>query len=85
MRRIAKIVCLLVLSLAILLFSYAAIYLHTPADVKGPKKTIAIRRGMTFREVAHLLADAGIIRGITRFVLLGQLSGLVGTTIGSGS
>jgi UPF0755 protein len=77
MKRIVKIACLLVLSLAILLFSYAAIYLHTPSDVKGPRKTIGIRRGMTFREVTHLLADEGIITGITRFVLLGQLSGAV--------
>jgi UPF0755 protein len=74
MKRIIGIACLLVLSLAIILSIYAAIYLRTPSHVKRLKKTIAIRRGMTFREVACLLEDEGIIRGIRRFILLGKLS-----------
>ena len=75
MKRTVGIACLLVLSLAIILFFYTAIYLRTPSDVKGLEKTIDIRRGMTFKEVAYLLEDEGIIRGIRRFILLGRLSG----------
>jgi len=75
MKRIVGIACLLVLSLAIILFFYTAIYLRTPSDVKGLEKTIDVRRGMTFKEVAYLLEDEGIIRGIKRFILLGRLSG----------
>jgi UPF0755 protein len=75
MKRIIGIAFLLVLSLVIILFVYTAIYLRTPADVKGPKETVAIRRGMTFRGVAHLLEDEGIVRGSKRFILLGRLLG----------
>ena len=75
MKRTLGITFLLVLSLAVILFSYTAIYLRTPSDVQGLKKTIAIRRGMTFKEVAYLLGDEGIIRGIKAFVLWGELSG----------
>ena len=75
MKRIVKIAYLLVLPLAVILFSYAVIYLRTPSHVNGLTKTIAIRRGMTFREVAQLLGDEGIIRGINRFILLGKFSG----------
>jgi UPF0755 protein len=76
MKRILGITFLIVLSLAVILFSYTAIYLRTPSHVKGLKKTIAIRRGMTFKEVAYLLGDEGIIRGIKAFVLWGELSGV---------
>jgi UPF0755 protein len=75
MRRIIGIACLLVLSVAVITFIYSAVYLRTPASEKGLRKTIAIRRGMTFREVAILLEEEGIIRGMRRFVLLGKLSG----------
>jgi UPF0755 protein len=75
MKRIVKIAYLLVLPLAVILFFYAVIYLRTPSHVNGLTKTIAIRRGMTFREVAQLLGDEGIIRGINRFILLGKFSG----------
>jgi len=75
MKRTVGIASLLVLSFAIILFFHTAIYLRTPSHVKGLKKTVAIRRGMTFKEVAHLLGDEGIIRGIWRFILWGRLSG----------
>jgi UPF0755 protein len=75
MKRIVGIALLFILSVGVILFVYTAIYLRTPADEKGPTKTIGIRRGMTFREVAYLLEEEGIIRGIRRFVLLGELSG----------
>ncbi|UCD70570.1 MAG: endolytic transglycosylase MltG [Syntrophobacterales bacterium] len=75
MKRIIKIAYLLVLPLAIILFIYTAIYLRTPSHVEGFKKTITIRRGMTFKEVAQLLGDEGIIRGIKQFILLGKFSG----------
>ncbi len=75
MKRIVKIAYLLVLPLAIMLFLYTALYLRTPSHVKGLKETITIRRGMTFREVAQLLGDRGIIRGTERFTLLGKFSG----------
>ena len=75
MRRILGITFLLALSLAVILSSYTAIYLRTPSHVRGLKKTIAIRRGMAFKEVAYLLGDEGIIRGIRAFILWGKLSG----------
>ncbi len=75
MKRTIGIAFLFVLVVAIVLFSYAAIYLRTPLDEKGGEKTIAVRRGMNFREVACLLEEEGIIRGIGRFVLLGKLWG----------
>ena len=75
MKRFVGIASLLVLSLAVILFFYTAIYLRTPSHVKGLKTTIAIPRGMTFKEVAHLLGDEGIIRGIWPFILWGKLSG----------
>jgi UPF0755 protein len=75
MKRIVGIASLLVLSLTVILFFYTAIYLRTPSHVKGPKKTINIRRGMTFREVAHLLGDEGIIKGSRLFIFWGRLSG----------
>jgi len=76
MKRTVGIASLLLLSFAIILFFYTAIYLRTPSHVGGFKKTIAIRRGMTFKEVAHLLGDEGIIRGSWRFMLWGRLSGV---------
>jgi UPF0755 protein len=75
MKRILGITFLLILSMAVILFSYTAIYLRTPSHVKGLKKTIAIRRGMSFKEVAYLLGDERIIRGIKAFILWGKLSG----------
>lgn len=75
MKRIVGISCLAILSLAIILFAYGAVYLRTPAYEKGAKKTIAIRKGMTFKEAAQLLEEQGIIRGIRRFILLGRISG----------
>ena len=75
MKRIVKIAYLLILPLAIILFLYTAMYLRTPSHVKGLKTTITIRRGMTFKQVAQLLGDKEIIRGINRFILLGKFSG----------
>ena len=75
MKRIVKFAYLLVLPLAIILFLYTAMYLRTPSHVKGLKTTITIRRGMTFKQVAQLLGDKEIIRGINRFILLGKFSG----------
>jgi len=75
MKRIVGIACLFALVLVIILFVYSALYLRTPCDGKGLKKTVAVRRGMAFREVAYLLEDQGIIKGVTRFILLGRLSG----------
>ena len=75
MKRTVGIASLLVLSFAIILFFHTAIYLRTPSHVGGLKKTVAIRRGMTFKEVAHLLGDEEIIGGIWRFILWGRLSG----------
>ncbi|MFB0507691.1 MAG: endolytic transglycosylase MltG [Thermodesulfobacteriota bacterium] len=75
MKRIVGIASLLVVSMAITLFFYTALYLRTPSHVKGIEKTIVIRRGMTFREVTHLLRDEGIIKGSRRFILWGRLSG----------
>jgi UPF0755 protein len=75
MKRIVGISFLLILSVAVILFIYSAVYLRTPAGEKGAKKTIVIRRGMTFREVAYILEEKGTIRGMRRFVLLGKLSG----------
>ncbi|MFQ5842217.1 MAG: endolytic transglycosylase MltG, partial [Thermodesulfobacteriota bacterium] len=75
MKRFVGIASLLVLALAVILFFYTAMYLHTSSHVKGLKKTVAIRRGMSFREVAHLLGDKGIISGSRRFILWGRLSG----------
>jgi UPF0755 protein len=75
MKRIVGIAFLLVFSAAGILFFSTALYLRTPSDVKGVKKTINIRRGMTFREVAHLLRDGEIIKGSRRFILWGRLSG----------
>ena len=75
MKRTVGIASLLVVSMAITLFFYTALYLRTPSHVKGIKKTIVIRRGMTFREVTHLLRDEGVIKGSRRFILWGRLSG----------
>ncbi len=75
MKRIGKIAYLFILPLAVILFIYTALYLRTPSHVKGLKKTITIPRGMTFKEVAQLLGDKGIIRGTKRFILLGKFSG----------
>lgn len=75
MKRIVWIPCLFILVLVIILFVYSVLYLRTPCDGKGLKKTVAVRRGMAFREVAYLLEDQGIIKGVTRFILLGRLSG----------
>ncbi len=75
MKRTVGIASLFILALVIILFVYSALYLRTPCDEKGLKKTIAIRRGMSFKDVAYLLENEGIIRGIKRFILLGKLSG----------
>jgi len=75
MKKIVGIASLGVVSLAIILFFCTAIYLGTPPQVEGRKKTITIRRGMTFREVVHLLGDEGIIKGSRWFILWGRLSG----------
>jgi UPF0755 protein len=75
MKKIVAIAVLFVLVGAVILFSYAAIYLRAPLNEKGAGKTITVQRGMTFREVASLLEKEGIIRGIGRFVLLGKLWG----------
>ena len=75
MKRIVGIAFLFILAVVVILFSCAAIYLRTPLDEKGAGKTIAVQRGMTFREVACLLEKEGIIRGIGRFILLGKLWG----------
>jgi UPF0755 protein len=75
MKKIVAIAFFFVLAGAVILFSYAAIYLRTPLNEKGEGKTITVQRGMTFREVASLLEKEGIIKGIERFVLLGKLWG----------
>lgn len=75
MKKIVFISFLFVLAGVMILFSYAAIYLRTPLNEKGAGKSITVQRGMAFREVAYLLEDQGIIKGVTRFILLGRLSG----------
>ena len=75
MKRTLGIAFLLILALALILSIYSVLYLRTPCDEKGLKKIIAIRRGMSFKEVTYLLEDEGIIRGAKRFILLGKLSG----------
>lgn len=75
MKRVFRVTCFVVLVLAILVFVYSALYLHTPAHTEVFTKTVVIRKGMTFKEIAILLEDEGVIRGVNRFILLGTLSG----------
>jgi len=79
MKRMVRVTCFIVVPLAILVFVYSALYLHTPAHTEGLTKTVAIRKGMGFKEVAHLLEGEGIIRGVRRFILLGTLLGALRT------
>ncbi len=79
MKRMVRVTCFILVPLAILIFVYSALYLHTPAHTEGFTKTVAIRKGMAFKEVAHLLEGEGIIRGVRRFILLGTLSGALRT------
>jgi UPF0755 protein len=79
MKRMVRVTCFIAVPLAILIFVYSALYLHTPTHTGGLTKTVAIRKGMAFKEVAHLLEDEGVIRGVRRFILLGALSGALRT------
>ncbi len=60
-------------------FSASLIYFwNTPSENPGREITVEIPGGATFVEAALRLQDAGVIRSIRSFVLLGKIRGLAG-------
>ncbi len=53
--------------------TYALIYALVPASGQTTSKTVVLKRGLTFKQIAQDLEKDGIIHGVTRFILLGRL------------
>ena len=62
-----------VVGLAIGILVYGLIYALKPGSGQPASKTVTLKRGLTFKEIAQTLESEGIIRGADRFVLLGQI------------
>jgi len=52
---------------------YGLIYALTPSSGEAPSKTVTLKRGLTFKQIARTLEGEGIIHGVNRFVLLGRV------------
>lgn len=52
---------------------YGLVYALVPSSGETTSKTITLKRGLTFRQIAQALEGDGIIHGVTRFILLGRI------------
>jgi UPF0755 protein len=55
------------------ILAYGLIYAMTPPAGEVSSKTITLRKGMTFRQIALSLEREGVLEGVTRFILLGRI------------
>ena len=70
MKRAISYLLMLLIVLGLLVTLSITTYLSTPPDSLGIPKIITVYPGMSFAEVASILEEEGIIRGVRRFSLL---------------
>lgn len=59
--------------LAVGIVAYGLIYALIPASGQITSKTVTLKRGLTFKQIAQTLERNGIIHGVNRFILLGRI------------
>ncbi len=60
--------------LVIAVVLYGLVYALAPPSGEKASRTVTLERGLSFKQIAQILEKEGIIRGVTRFILLGRLT-----------